>query len=868
MTGRLTRVQVRRAPLRMRRIGSALLVYSESGEDSRALKSVERLAVWPGHTAVCLDVPADTAPKEFDRVADALAALPDTPVLVPTRAESGSTVEIGAWLAQRCGRTVLAYEGNPWVAAGGCLFLPPETGAGWVRMDPDRTPAPYSRRFPKPWWECAAVSESAELGEGYVVEPIPAGVWIHAGGYPETVTRHRSLLIGLPPDPRFPVVVAGFPGSEPVAVARLARFWRSAPQELLPAMRLARFGPTDVPAERFGQALADAADAPVVVGAGVRAVLPDGRGGYGVWTLLPDGPMSWTPYVRDFGYVPSRWTPGVSTDPTPIDHRAPIEGLTEQGQGAYWYGGDTVLEVTQSGLWLRPAGERHDRAAIRSAPPEPGRAKIFVDLADPGSPAGRRMQAMARELIQALEPRTRAVARLMFVGASGVFSEPEPEAAPGPELELHTRAPVVQAAAVVGPVPDAEPTLEIAPALVAEPTVEFAPEPESVLEPAPLIEPEPPAEPSPEAEPAPLAEPEPEAEPVSLSALQLVSSPTAGFDIPESRAFAAPTAPAPERAPEPTFEPVAGPEPERAPEPPAPEPVRPPVPAKAAAGPRVQPVPSAQAAAMPPAAGIGEERVWLRRNLSKQYDATASSVSRVLSKYPGLRAGGGNSDALTDLVAVSLYLDGKTRELDDAVRAGKVGPHVPLARCVASGLRRLPSFRGVARLRAELDESQWRWYGGRELVTEWSFCPVLTSGRVKLPGDVDVLIWSMTARRTTLVDPSLPEQAVFLPGTNFKRLRTGGAGREIYLRELAHTEVAADGTVNSREPLDELALTALETAAEAWRLDGPTVDLDAGLEDRFSSPPGLIGHALSARAGRAAPVGAQSSGATHQGEAA
>jgi hypothetical protein len=42
--------------------------------------------------------------------------------------------------------------------------------------------------------------------------------------------------------------------------------------------------------------------------------------------------------------------------------------------------------------------------------------------------------------------------------------------------------------------------------------------------------------------------------------------------------------------------------------------------------------------ALPREGGIEKERDWMRRNLSKQYDATASSVSRLLSEYPGLRA--------------------------------------------------------------------------------------------------------------------------------------------------------------------------------------------------------------------------------------
>ena len=261
---------------------------------------------------------------------------------------------------------------------------------------------------------------------------------------------------------------------------------------------------------------------------------------------------------------------------------------------------------------------------------------------------------------------------------------------------------------------------------------------------------------------------------------------------------------------------------------------------------RVQPVPTAQCSVLPREGGLQKERDWLRRNLSKQYDATASSVARLMSEYPGLRAGSSASDTdvLTDLVALRLYLTGKIGGLDDAVRAGKVGPHVPLARCVASGLRRLPSYRGPLRTRASLNEEQVRWYGARGLVTEWSFLPAVASGDLALPGSAEILIWSMSARRTGLLDPSRPDQVVFQPGTSFKVLgaESGDDGPRIRLRELTRTEVAPDGTVQSVPALDEFAVSVLDEAGKAWRQEDPVERLPADRQDWFASPPGLLAH--------------------------
>ena len=199
-------------------------------------------------------------------------------------------------------------------------------------------------------------------------------------------------------------------------------------------------------------------------------------------------------------------------------------------------------------------------------------------------------------------------------------------------------------------------------------------------------------------------------------------------------------------------------------------------------------------------------------------------MSRVLSESPGLRTGGSSTaDALVDLVAVHLYLAGQTRRFDDLVRSGAAGPHVPLARCIASGLRRLPSHRGAAMTRVTLTEQEIGWYDGRALVTEWAFAPCLTTGRFRIPGEVDVLVWSMTARRTQLFAPELPEQVVFLPGTSFKVLSVATDGRtRVLLRELSASEVGPDGRVApGRVPLDEVALGGLAVAGEAWLGDGP-----------------------------------------------
>jgi hypothetical protein len=264
---------------------------------------------------------------------------------------------------------------------------------------------------------------------------------------------------------------------------------------------------------------------------------------------------------------------------------------------------------------------------------------------------------------------------------------------------------------------------------------------------------------------------------------------------------------------------------------------------------RVQPVPAQDASAGYLAGGLEQERQWLQQSLSREFSATASSVARVLSSSPRLR-GGGEQEVVADLVAVRLYLTEYGQRIDDEVRTGRPGSHVLFARCVNAGLRRLPSHRGAVRLRATLSDAEWSWYGRQRLVTEWAFCPALTDGTAALPGDVDFLIWSATARRTSALAPEIPGQVVFLPGTRFTVLQVrDGERREVLLREMSALETASGAPPGTEPaPLDEIALTGLGEARAAWADTKQGTELPREYAGRFGNPPGLIRNLAGSRA--------------------
>ncbi|MEU3343184.1 hypothetical protein [Streptomyces sp. NPDC006668] len=208
----------------------------------------------------------------------------------------------------------------------------------------------------------------------------------------------------------------------------------------------------------------------------------------------------------------------------------------------------------------------------------------------------------------------------------------------------------------------------------------------------------------------------------------------------------------------------------------------------------------------------------------------------------------GSVDALADLAAVHLYLTSERRNLDEALSEGVAGGHLSLARCVASGLRRLPSFRGPATVRTGMVGPVTDWYRENQYVTEQSFWTASISPAALREGGPGFVVWSLTARLTGTVDPSVPDQLIFLPGTRFKVLRVvDGRCPVVLLRELfppepgAQSRKPADTNGKKSTWLDESTLDELELiAASPWAASPSVVSVRSAVADPWDRPPGLI----------------------------
>ncbi|MFF3243774.1 hypothetical protein ACFYWY_08570 [Streptomyces sp. NPDC002870] len=255
-----------------------------------------------------------------------------------------------------------------------------------------------------------------------------------------------------------------------------------------------------------------------------------------------------------------------------------------------------------------------------------------------------------------------------------------------------------------------------------------------------------------------------------------------------------------------------------------------------------EPAPAAQAP-QPSSSGVpvpfapghvssAAERAAFRELASDVWEVHGAAVSRVLTRMPALR-GQELEAARADLVALLAYLTTEEgpllpRALVRDLHRGD-GRLLPYAACIASALRRLPSYRGVALRAAESAEPAEAGHAEGEpragaLLLSPGPVSSLAMSSVR-PGGVPVRygIWSVTGRKVRqLLDrpggaKDAPEEIVFAPGTGFRVLgsRTVHGSPVILLRELPATAASptpfGDG-VEELSQLDRVALSRLEAA--------------------------------------------------------
>ncbi|GAA0340927.1 hypothetical protein NE235_36610 [Actinoallomurus spadix] len=224
------------------------------------------------------------------------------------------------------------------------------------------------------------------------------------------------------------------------------------------------------------------------------------------------------------------------------------------------------------------------------------------------------------------------------------------------------------------------------------------------------------------------------------------------------------------------------------------------------------------------------ERAEFRSLVQPVWERHSAAVNRAMTQMPALR--GGQADAArTDLVAVHVHLSGGLGEPDGpepGASGGAALPHAYLA-CLASGLSRLPSYRGAA-VRGGLpaDGDLERFAPGTVLHGPGpvSALPIgQAAGLTTATGGY--VIWSATGRRVRPLVASghgaVADEIVFPPGTAFRVLGVRSAGQApiVLLSEIVR---AGSETETGDRPgvLGDADRAALERLDEALRRQEPT----------------------------------------------
>ena len=760
----------------------------------------------------------------------------------------------GQWLSDRLNRTVITPYGRVFQGVAGSLFVHSESGGGWVRHRPGRPPTYDAKRFPQPEWDLA-VAERRPTSSVGVAEPLPGGVWIHDTKAGEASHRFwQWLASAVPCQPQALSIVLGSPNTAPLSLDDVARFWRGLDDEGRRCARFIQFGPVALPVgDALGQALADTLRATVVCFGGVPLGRPERTD---IFTVEADGRLGWQVFARELAYEPRERPMATAKTPRVLSHRDPVGLGDPVAPLVYWYGPDAVIEVIQSGLWMRPTEAPKGADSVRAIKPRPDRHVFVYD--DSSEHRAQRMRLLAEDVVARLDAATRQRSVLAAAStvsshqavtiAGAIASDDLPSVNRTATAEQNSaeytvvspaRASVLSVPVmrdgsdtIVQPQEEAVGGRHAAP-VAAGGTIARLPGPAPA---APFTElPSPPSPPQPAGVPASLAEP--------------VQAQRAAGALPSTPGYAGdPAAPRPLPA-----RPAAPDGPETGPPGrPAMRPIR--TDGTSVVAPptaRLQPIPEAAASAISNGSQLGEERAWLRRSLSREFDIVASSISRVLSQHPGMQGGSrqANAEVVNDSVAVRLYLSAQGAAIDGGLRSGKNGPHVPFARCVVAGLSLLPSHRGATIFAASPSGEQWELLKNRRLVTEWGFTNALTAPSADQTGEVDVLVWSMTARRTRLLEPDgddhVDDRVLFMPGTSFKVLDmvepgADGARAQILLRELAANEIDPNGRVDTdRASFDELARASLQRCWERWADSASDSHVGRAAISRFGALPGL-----------------------------
>lgn len=235
----------------------------------------------------------------------------------------------------------------------------------------------------------------------------------------------------------------------------------------------------------------------------------------------------------------------------------------------------------------------------------------------------------------------------------------------------------------------------------------------------------------------------------------------------------------------------------------------------------------------PALSSISTKRKRLRGLFDAQlFDDSLKRMKDIVKQHPEL----GREDA-ADSIAFDLNvlrlgilageIDFSSLQFTDAERLQL------LMNGLIGGLEKLPSFRGAVALRVSLSRADIASYVPAAVIAESDFFMAGLSGNPGISGNSDIVIYSMTGRRTALLDTGNPDTVMFLPGSRFSVLGVEeGERTSVFLREIGPN----DGETHI---LDRAAQQKLKRALLDWNRDEKAGVRPRHQQRLYFRPPGL-----------------------------
>ena len=297
---------------------------------------------------------------------------------------------------------VIAPDGEVVVLPNGSLFVTdaapvgrPGAAGAWWQFLPSRVPVRLGRRYPAPGWEATLGVAVPEI-PGLVVEEVPSGLWVHrppevhVGGLTFRVPMHAHRML----------LLVSRPGDPGLSASDLDRLIRALPDALHDRLVVVPYGDSPLVDGHLGTVAARAANQPVRVRTGLPLYVRDV--GVQVLAVGATGVPTWYPFAREL-----IWTPDGSGRILKGD--VPVDYLKAVAPGLFAIGEQWLMEVVESGLWIR----KHDRVEgaqlVRMLPVDSRHCNVVLGAFSdhPSEPPWRAVAKLLRKLPDDAKSRIR-----------------------------------------------------------------------------------------------------------------------------------------------------------------------------------------------------------------------------------------------------------------------------------------------------------------------------------------------------------------------------------------------------------------------------------------------------------------------------